>query len=269
MSITVIISIIVALLIVSVVGSIIFTKKEQAAAERRQKVASFRFKADEAQDLYDGLQKAGLDKLIYRFLLDRIVENLQAALAIDSNTPGLARRLNETSQEISELEEKNYYVEMPSGMVELQGLIARLNKLIKYMVLLYQRRMIPERDFQKLLPSLQRTLLKFDAEGHIKMGHQAANENQYGTAKQSYLHAKHKLEEYGTEDSYVQQQLQIVNDLLAQINEKEGGLPDEAQPMSDAEQVPDAEEQRRREAAASQAELNQQSLEDFDKKKKW
>lgn len=270
MDITTIIIIIVAVLVISVVGSIIFTKKEQAAAERRQKVANFRFRADEAQDLHDGLHKAGLEKVAYKFLLERVVANLQEAVNVDASTPGLVRRLEDAKRQLADVDQATYYIEMPSGMVELQGLISRLNKLIKYMLLLYQRRILPEHEYSKLMPSLQRTLLKFDAEGHIKMGHQAANDYQIGTAKQNYLHAKKKLLEFGQEDPYVQQQLQIVEDLLAQIAEKEGLEADVEQVEEKPEIAHDAKEQRRQDAISSQAELNQQAMDDdFGPKKKW
>lgn len=275
MSITAIISIIVAVLIISVIGSIVFTKKEQAAAEKRQQIASARFKADEAQDLHDGLQKAGLDKIAYKFLLERVLANLKLAHQIDSNAPGVARRINEIQEQINGVDSATYYIEMPSSMIELQGLIGRLNKLLKYVVLLYQRRALPQEMYEKLIPSLQRTLLKFDAEGHMKMGHQAANDMQYGTAKQSYLHAKNKLLEFGEDDAYVQQQLPIVEDLLRQAAEKEKSenvnvsSASQQQAKRVAEQLAGVEDESRRNAIIEQAELNQRALDEDGEKKKW
>ena len=154
MSITAIISIIIAVLVLSIVGSIIFTKKEQAAAEKRQKVASARYKADEAQDLHDGLQKAGLDKVAYKFLLERVLANLQDAYEIDPSAPGIGRRVSETKQQLAEVDGATYYIEMPSAMIELQGLIARLNKFMKYIVMLYQRRALSQATYEQLIPSL-------------------------------------------------------------------------------------------------------------------
>ena len=271
MSITTIITLIIVVLVLSVVGSIIFTKKEQAAKERRQKVAGFRFKADEAQDLHDGLLRAGLDKQAYKFLMQRVVDNLEAAMDVDPSTAGLKRRLDSAKQQLAEVDGTTYYVEMPSGMVELQGLVARLNKLIKYTVLLYQRQLIPENVFQQMMPSLQRQLLKFDAEGHIKLGHQAQNDAQIGTAKQSYLHAKKKLIEFGEEDPYVQQQLKIVDELLEQIAQREGLELNKEEPTEELKpKFTDPDDARRQEAIASQEELNQQAMDDdFGPKKKW
>ena len=275
MSITAIISIIIAVLVISVVGSIVFTKKEQAAAEKRQKVASFRFKADEAQDLHDGLQKAGLDKVAYKFLLERVLANLQAAHDVDPSAAGISRRITETQEQINGVDQATYYIEMPSGMVELQGLIGRLNKLMKYIVVLYQRRALPQSMYEKLMPSLQKTLLKFDAEGHIKMGHQAANDFQIGTAKQSYLHAKNKLLEFGEDDPYVQQQLPIVEELLQQIAEKEGlenagvASASEQAEQQVASELEGIDDETRRAAIQEQAELNRKNLEEFEEKKKW
>ena len=275
MSITAIISIIIAVLVISVVGSIFFTKKEQAAAERRQKVASARFKADEAQDLHDGLHKAGLDKLAYKFLLERVLANLQSAHDIDPNTPGLSRRLRETQEQLNGVDQATYYIEMPSAMIELQGLIARLNKLMKYIIVLYQRHALSQSMYEKLMPSLQKTLLKFDAEGHIKMGHQAANDYQIGTAKQNYLHAKNKLLEFGKDDAYVQQQLPIVEELLQQIADKEGlaskgvASASEEQAQQVQSELESIDDELRRTVIQEQAELNRKNLEEFEEKKKW
>lgn len=280
MSITVIISIIIGVLVLSVVGSIIFTKKEQAAAERRQKIASSRYKADEAQDLHDGLQKAGLDKLAYKFLLERVLANTRDAYEIDPNAPGIKIRMKDAESALKNLDSTTYYVEMPSAMAELHGLISRLNKLMKYLVLLYSRRSVPDSIYQQVMPSLQNTLLKFDAEGHIKMGHQAANEGQMGTAKQSYLHAKEKLTEFGTDDAYVQQQLEKVDELLAHLaqQEQEMNLAAEGQADVETEEVQEppppvgSDQEKIQDAVSKQAELNRQNQMDNDvtgSKKKW
>ena len=125
------------------------------------------------------------------------------------------------------------------------------------------------------MPTLQRTLLKFDAEGYIKMGHQAANDYQIGTAKQSYLHAKEKLLAFGEDDAYVQQQLPIVEDLLQQLAEKQGlesvGIDSasEAQAKRVESELSSIDDESRKEAIKSQAELNKKNMEGFEDKKKW
>lgn len=279
MSITSIFILIILLLVVSVIGSIIFTKKEQAASLKRQQVASYRIKADEAQDLYDGLITAGLDKRVYHFLLDRIIANLKAAYAIDAGSPGIKVRLNSAKNTLESLDSTTFTIQMPSAMLELHGVVARLNKLVKYLVILYQKRILPEAIYQELMPSVQRTLIRFDAEGHIKMGHQAANEGQPGTARQSYLYAKEKLIEFGAEDPYVQQQLEIVEELIqsldpdAKQNEQVQATPEvpETTEVSEEQAKAISEEAAIEDAISSQAELNEQSKSDgsFTPKKKW
>jgi len=281
-----IIILIVILLVASVVGSIIFTKKEQAAAIRRQQVASFRVKADEAQDLYDGLQNAGMDKIVYHFLLDRILANLKGAYDIDPSAPGVKLRLRSASSTMDSFDSITFSVQMPSAMIELHSLIGRLNKLVKYLVILFQKRILPEQLYQQLMPAVQQTLLKFDAEGHMKMGHQAANDGQPGTARQSYLHAKEKLLEYGDEDPYVQAQLAKVDELIQTLEQHEDpdiantdaeGAPTQAGQGNVADSTSTAEEEttveaESRDAVATQAELNKRSEGDeggFTPKKKW
>ncbi|PCJ50512.1 MAG: hypothetical protein COA74_01660 [Gammaproteobacteria bacterium] len=272
-----IIIIIIVLLVASVVGSIIFTKKEQAAALRRQQVSSFRYRADEAQDLYDGLQTAGLEKITYQFLLERIIGNLQEAFNIDPRSPGIKLRLNSAKMTLSELDSIQFYVQMPSAMIELQGLVGRLNKLVKYLIILFQKRAIAEHQYQLLMPAVQRTLLKFDAEGHIKMGHQAANEGHPGTAKQYYLHAKDKLLGFGSEDSYVITQLEKVEELINSL-EEDNQLPGDSQQrtvpidqVAAAIAANDEVTEEQLNAKESQEALNRKSESDdaFETKKKW
>ena len=282
MSITSIFILIIIFLVVSVIGSIIFTKKEQAASLKRQQIASYRLKADEAQDLYDGLITAGLDKMAYHFLLDRIIANLKAAYNINASATGIKVRLNAAKAALDSLDSTAFTLQMPTAMLELHGLVTRLNKLVKYIVILYQKRIIPEPVYQQLMPSVQKTLIRFDAEGHIKMGHQAANDGQPGTAKQSYLYAKEKLIEFGIEDPYVQQQLEIVEELIqslepdakpatASVEQTEAQIPLETTEINDEQSSVTSEEAAIEDAVASQAALNQQSESDgsFTPKKKW
>lgn len=283
MSITTIIILVAVVLVLSVVVSIILTKREQAATLRRQQVASFRIKADEAQDLYDGLQIAGLEKPTYKFLLERVVFNLKNAYDIDPKAVGIKTRLDSATRLLQNIDEQSYTVQMPGNMMELHGLIGRLNKLIKYFMLLLQKNSIPPALYQQLMPSIQQSSIKFDVEGHIKMGHQAANAGQAGTAKQSYTHAREKLINLGTEDAYSQKQLQVVEDLLANLKtdaedttQSDNQVIEQTSGETSAESVESmsAEEQEEadiHQAVATQAELNKQAenRDGFKDKKKW
>ena len=281
-SITTIIILVAVVLVLSVVVSIVITKREQAATLRRQQVASFRRKADEAQDLYDGLQIAGLEKSTYKFLLERITFNLKNAYDIDPKAVGIRTRLNSATKLLESIDEQSFLVQMPGNIMELHGLIGRLNKLIKYFMLLLQNKSISPTLYQKLMPSIQQSSIKFDVEGHIKMGHQAANSGQAGTAKQSYTHARDQLINLGTEDAYAQKQLQVVEDLLASLKAEPG---DATQSENQTEQETTetsanksenmtAEEKEAadiKEAIASQTAMNKKSEEEdgYTEKKKW
>ncbi len=287
MSITTIVILVGLILFCSVILSVVLTKREQAAALIRQQVASFRLKADEAQDLYDGLQIAGLDKPTYKFLLDRVLFNLKKAYELSPKAPGIKTRINSVNNTLNTLDTLSFTVQMPGNMMELHGLIGRLNKLMKYLMLLFQNNSISPVLYQQLMPSIQHSSIKFDVEGHIKMGHQAANIGQAGTAKQSYNHAKDKLLEIGTEDPYAQVQLQKINELLENLDQlpdetsQSTEQPDEQQIEQQTSEVPSAEnptlstdekeELETKEATVSQEELNKMSDSDggFSDKKKW
>ncbi len=286
MSIATIVILVGVILFCSVVLSVILTKREQAAALRRQQVASFRLKADEAQDLYDGLQIAGLEKPTYKFLLERVAFNLQKAYELAPKTPGIKTRLNSANNTLNSLDTLSFSVQMPGNMMELHGLIGRLNKLMKYLMLLFHNKSISTYLYQQLIPSIQQSSVKFDVEGHIKMGHQAANIGQAGTAKQSYVHAKEKLLELGVEDAYAQAQLQKIDELLENLEQEfdetrqSADQPDEQQ-IQQGSEVPTTEnstlsngakeESEIQEAVVTQEELNKMSDSDsgFSDKKKW
>ncbi|MCP4272745.1 MAG: hypothetical protein GY781_12400 [Gammaproteobacteria bacterium] len=286
MSIATIVILVGVILFCSVVLSVILTKREQAAALRRQQVASFRLKADEAQDLYDGLQIAGLEKPTYKFLLERVAFNLQKAYELAPKTPGIKTRLNSANNTLNSLDTLSFSVQMPGNMMELHGLIGRLNKLMKYLMLLFHNKSISPDLYQQLIPSIQQSSVKFDVEGHVKMGHQAANIGQAGTAKQSYVHAKEKLLELGVEDAYAQAQLQKIDELLENLEQEfdetrqSADQPDEQQ-IQQGSEVPTTEnstlsngakeESEIQEAVVTQEELNKMSDSDsgFSDKKKW
>ncbi|MCP4414477.1 MAG: hypothetical protein GY808_18130 [Gammaproteobacteria bacterium] len=286
MSISTIVILVGVILFFSVIISVILTKREQAAALKRKQVASYRLKANEAQDLYDGLQIAGLEKPTYKFLLDRVAINLQKAHELSPNAPGIKTRLNSVNNTLNALDTLSFSVQMPGNMMELHGLIGRLNKLMKYLMLLFQNKSISPALYQQLIPSIQQSSVKFDVEGHIKMGHQAANIGQVGTAKQSYTHAKEKLTELGSEDAYAQAQLQKIDELLESLDQEFDGTsqstnqPDEQQIQQTGE-VPSTEnstlsndskeELEIKETALTQEELNKMSDSDngFSEKKKW
>ncbi len=282
MSITTIVIIVSVILVLSIIVSVIITKREQTAALRRQQVASYRLKADDAQDLYDGLLIAGLEKHAYKFLLERIVSNLQEAYNIAPKTPGIKTRLNSAKHTLENIDTMVINIQMPGNIMELHGLIGRLNKFIKYLMLLLQNKSISESIYHQLIPSLQRSSIKFDVEGHIKMGHQAANTGQAGTAKQSYLHAREKLVECDSEDAYAQRQLQKVNELLENLemepeqndngatNETDQSTQQETDETSEISQN-NKEVLESQQAVSSQKEMNEKSDSDGDfvQKKKW
>lgn len=275
MPITSIIILVAVILVITVIVSIILTKREQAAALRRQRAASCRLKADEAQDLYDGLQVAGLEKAAYKFLLERVVANLKEAYDISPNSPGIKIRLDSAVKTLGAFDNQSFLVQMPSNMTELHGLVGRLNKYIKYLKLLLHNKTISDTLYQQLLPSIQRSSIKFDVEGHIKMGHQATNSGQAGTAKQSYLHAKEKILESGTEDAYAQKQLAKVEELLEEL-ERQYQSTFESSQISDTGNsgIPKAEDDasdKAEQTISTQKELNKKAQKDldFNQKKKW
>ena len=286
-----IIIIISVLLVASVIGSILYTKKEQAAAEKRQLVSNFRYKADEALNFFDNLQTAGLEKIVYHFLLDRIVYNLNQAYNLIPSTPGVKLKLKSANSTMESLDSLTFPCHIHDDEYEFKNLLAKLNKLINYIDILVRKHLNKEKYYQiqapsieknltNLIPSIQQTILKFELEGFLKVAHKAADNGMAGTAKQNYLNAKMSLINSGINNAFTQKHMENIDGLLQLLESKtnptttdellksgEQHLSDNNVPLSDYEiDAKNALE----EARSSQKELNEKNTkEDVFNRKTW
>ena len=269
--------------ILCVIGIFIISNRQAASSKRNQELASFRLRAEDAQALHDNLSRAGLDLSAYHLLLQRVVDNYELASAIDAGHPGLASRLSGARQALANIDEADYYTEMPGTTVELQGVLANMKKFHKYIELLHENKTLSGARYQEILPSLKRSLFKLDAECHLRLGHEAANEGQFGTAKQSFINARTTLIEFDPDDTYAQEQLVVINDLLKRVSaiqakhlaqeiNQQNELVEQQQPdLPPDEEYQDAEEEIMNEAALDQERLNRLNEETggHEVKKKW
>lgn len=275
--------IVIVAILLCVIGIFILSSRQSAASKRALQIANFRFRAEEAQAMHDNLRNAGLDLAAYHLLLQRVVDNYESASAIDPNQPGLSSRLDAAKVAIASIDDSDYYLEMPSSTVEVQGVLANMKKFHKYVELLHERKILSDVHYREILPSLQRSMFKLDAECHIRLGHQAANEKQYGTAKQSFINARTTLIEFDPDDPYSQQQLGLINELLRKISKieaqhlaqaidvlQEDIVTPELNEIPDDQEI-DPEEEKARKAALEQEKLNQLNEETggYEVKKKW
>ena len=282
MPISEILSLVGVLLLLCFVGIVIFSRRETATSKRFQEIASYKFKAEEAQDLHDSLAKLGLDKTIYKILLQRVVDNYAMAYAIDAESTGLEQRLLAAKELVDGFDKIEYYSELPSTPIELQGLISKMGKLVKYLNTLQEKRALPDGLFHEVMPSLQENLLRLNVEGDLKIGHQAMQAGQLGTARQCYSQAKATLLEFDSNASYVQEHLKHIDALLVDLTEREANLlhqtdANKQDSLTAGEQTPEIdssltdEEQQMQDAALSQTEYNRlnEATGGHEVKKKW
>ncbi|MBT8448945.1 MAG: hypothetical protein KJO69_04605 [Gammaproteobacteria bacterium] len=261
---------------------VVYSKHEKAKSKRLQEISSYKFKAEEAQDLHDSLASLGLHKAVYKILLQRVVINYDMAFALDGGLIGVKQRLLAAKEALSQFEQAEYYSELPSTTIALQRLINKMVKLVKYVNTLHENRAIPDGVYLEIMTSLQQNLLRLNAEGHMKIAHQALSDGQLGSARQSYEHAKATLLEFDPNASYVQEHLATINAVLEDLAKQEAEQlhqddPNKQQTEIVEEQLPDSdttltkEEQQMHDAALSQAELNRlnEKTGGHEVKKKW
>src|SRR5574338_789237 len=94
---------IVLVLVISVVISTVSHRKEQLAAELRQRAAEFRARVHESQELLDCLQNAGVDTAVRAAIMERIAENLTGLRQCEPTHPNLEASIRFAREQAAQL----------------------------------------------------------------------------------------------------------------------------------------------------------------------
>jgi hypothetical protein len=251
--------IVVALIVgISINGYI--QRREQLAAERRHRVAQHRAGMRDGQELMELGNELPLDNSVRSVLLDYIQLHLQSMRSIDSQAEGLAEQeqwLNTQRQLLqSKVTDATAHLTLPSESAELTALRTRLHRLTEFVARLRQDKRLNASHIIVAFKSLARLRLRCDVEGHIKLGQLAVMNHQPNLAKQYYKYASDRLVQENISDSYVQEQLATLDQLMAELR---GEAPPEAATAASTEpQESELEKAAKKEMAA-----------DFVPKKKW
>ena len=259
MNIVVIGVVIVVALIVGISINTYIQRREQLAAERRHRVAQHRASLRDGQELLELGKELPLDNHVRSVLLDYIQLHLQAMRSIDANADGLAAQeqwLNEQRQQLqSKAVETLVNLQLPSESAELTALRTRLHRLTEFVARLRQDKRLNASQIVLAFKSLARLRLRCDVEGHIKLGQLAVLNHQNNLAKQYYKYASDRLVQENISDSYVQEQLAVLDQLMAELRGET--------PVDTSSAPVEAKESELEKAAKKEMEA------DFVPKKKW
>lgn len=259
MNIAVIGGLIVVLLIVGISVNGYIQRREQLAAERRHRVAQHRASVRDGQELLELGNDLPLDNHVRTVLLDYIQLHLGAMRSIDANAAGIAEQESWLTSQRQLLQSKTQEavavpLQLPSESAELTALRTRLHRLAEFVARMRQDKRLNANQIVLAFKSLARLRLRCDVEGHIKLGQLAVLNHQVNLARQYYKYASDRLVQENISDSYVQEQLATLDQLMA---EARGEAPTEAA-------APTEQKESELEKAAKK-EMDA----DFQQKKKW
>jgi hypothetical protein len=192
--------------------------REREEAERRHKVAVHRGAIREAQELLEFGQFLPLDASVRNVLLDFILLNAQTIRQIDSSSEvGELMNWAEALRRQPVEPEGERPLQLPSQSEELTGLRTKIHRLTEYVA---RMRRNPALDAAKVLLAfkyLARLRLRCDVEGHVKLGQIAMLGEKPELARQYYKYAYDRLVKENISDSYVQEQLSVLEEVMKEI----------------------------------------------------
>lgn len=220
MNTTVIVIVIVVLAIGGLAVANWVAARERAEAERRHRVAMHRGAVREAQEMLDLGNLLPLDINVRDSLLDYILIHLQAMRQIDPRSDVRAT-IDWAEQTRRQPMSQDTALKLPPQSEELTALRSQLHRLTEYVAKLRRE---PRLDAAKVLQAfkyLARLRLRCDVEGHIKLGQLALLQKKAPLARQYYKYAYERLVKENISDSYVQEQLAVLEEAMKSVRELE------------------------------------------------
>ena len=234
--------IIIIIVVVVAIGGIAIANwvqaREREEAEKRHRVAGHRGAVREVQELLELGTILPLDNSVKSVLLDYLNLNVQAMKQIDSRTD-VSEILNwaETirSQPDSSHESEKALA-LPSQSEELTVLRTKIHRMTEYVARLRRNSQLDAGKVLLAFKYLSRLRLRSDVEGHIKLGQIALLNKKNELAHQYLKYAYDRLVKENISDSYVQEQLAVLEQLMKEIREATALL--EPSPKPEEESLP-------------------------------
>lgn len=221
MTIALVAGFIILVLVASVVVSSLSHKREQQAAELRQRAAEYRARVQETQELLEGLQNAGLDASIRAALMGRIAENLAGLKQCEPGNANVDSSLRFAREQVASLKAQAGQTSpliLPDNEQGLFNVLKLLRRLLQVYASQNQLGKIDAAEYAQQFPRLKQLLLRFEVEGYMKLGTQAFNMHQQGSARTYFDFAHNRLIASAVTDEYTQQQLVKLQELIDRLD---------------------------------------------------
>ncbi len=228
MSMTIIVVAVVILLLVGISVSSYVQHREQAAAERRHRIAQHRACVRDGQEMLDLGTNLPFDASVRDVLLDYMGNHLIAIRDIDPTTPNVDESINVVSQQRSkplpQLELK-----LPTQTEQLTALRTQLHRVTEFVARMRADPKIDRAKTQQAFQYLARLRLRCDVEGHLKLAQLALMNKQTSLAMQYAKYAYDRMVQENISDSYVQEQManceRITQEIRVALAEESGEPP--------------------------------------------
>ncbi len=230
MSMTFIVVAIVLLLLVGISVSSYVQHREQAAAERRHRIAHHRANVRDAQEMLDLGANLPFEASVRDVLLDYMANHLVAIRDLDPATPGVDDSINYVGQQrhkpLPQTELK-----LPTQTEQLTALRTQLHRVTEFVARLRTDRQIDTAKAQQAFQYLARLRLRCDVEGHLKLAQLALMNQQIPLAMQYAKYAYDRMVQENISDSYVQEQMasceRITQEIRVAMAQENGEAPAE------------------------------------------
>jgi hypothetical protein len=216
MSMTVIVVGVVILLLVGISVSSYVQHREQAAAERRHRIAQHRACVRDGQEMLDLGANLPFDASVRDVLLDYMGNHLITIRDLDPTTPSIDESISFVTQQRNK-PLAQFELKLPTQTEQLTALRTQLHRLTEFVARMRADSKIDTAKAQQAFQYLARLRLRCDVEGHLKLAQLALMNKQIALAMQYAKYAYDRMVQENISDSYVQEQMANCERLTQEI----------------------------------------------------
>ncbi|MDH5432987.1 MAG: hypothetical protein OEY19_03515 [Gammaproteobacteria bacterium] len=216
------------LLIIGVIGISFSYKKEQEKTQRQQKIAQYRYRANQALTILGNFSQVPIGKEARELLIFYGLLNLKKAHQVAPKDNILKKQISQIEQQMQSINQStdNKPIRSPKEIEKLNRQINQISNLAKYLVKI--RTAINEK--ANLVPTAIKRLtslineLKIDA--YIQLGKQAQVNGEIVACQQHFLSAKALIDQNGQNNSRISSLGEELQNIM-QSNKKATNNPED------------------------------------------
>jgi len=191
------------ILFACVAGISIVQKKEQAKTALRQKIAKYRYRANETANILDNFSGVPIGEEARTLLLLYIKLNLSAARKLAPSDKMLAKSLEDISLQLQTPQSSvdKQRLNIPKDSLQLNRLIKQLSKLGQYLLKFKAIKAMPA---ATVPPAINRIMLLISEAkicAYIQQGKKALTEHNYVDAQRNFQTAQQMLDKFTKKDA--------------------------------------------------------------------